>query len=94
MSFGTPLVPLLDKASVPSKGPPPRNSTKKESSKGGISVSALSGSNLFGLLIEGGAISDPIIKVDSGVTTKRTTKILKRDYVRFKHKLTIFRIVG
>ena len=71
MSFGTPLVPLLDKAPVPSRGPPLRNSSKKESSKGGISVSPISGSNLFGLLIEGGAISDPIIKVDSGVTTKK-----------------------
>ena len=69
--FGTSLVPLLVKTLLPSRGPPLRISSIKESSKGGISVSPLSGSNLFGLLIEGGAISDPIIKVDSGVTTKR-----------------------
>ena len=78
MSFGTPLVPLLAKTPLPSRGPLLRNSSMKESSKGGISVSPISGSNLFGLFIEGGAISDPIIKVDSGVKTKGTTKIQKR----------------
>ena len=71
MSFGTPLVPLLAKTPLPSKGPLLRNSSMKESSKGGISVSPISGSKFFGLFIEGGAISDPIIKVDSGVKTKR-----------------------
>ena len=76
MFFGTSLVPLLAKTLLPSRGPPLRISSIKESSKGGISVSSTSGSK-FGLFIEGGAISDPIIKVDSGVKTKGTTKIQK-----------------